>query len=138
VKRAFLEPLLGLLDKRELIAKLIATEVNPAVKEFRELEARLLKHAKTDPNLRLWFQKEQREYNAQRDDFEKDLSRLDAIEMTIQLSQQTDEEVLEAIEHADKLAELTNRKIELHVEYLRRVNARLKAKIAEIAKEAES
>jgi hypothetical protein len=113
----FLTPYKRLIDVRQALEKRIATELNPAIRQLRELET-ILRSFAAKNTLAVWLREQQQEYNTAQAEFEQEYAKLDIMESKIQPGTQSDREVLKAIDHAHALAEPNDRKIESHTAYL--------------------
>jgi len=135
----FAEPLFALLDKRNAVDARIREEVSPALREFNRLTSILLKHAATtgDVALQQRLADIKAEFGRRDQEISDQLSELEEAEMNIRPTNQTDEEVLKFIKHADELAALNLRRLELHADFIREQNKLLKAKIAELGLKAD-
>lgn len=136
----FRDPLLTLLDKRNSVDDRIRKEVTPVLREFNRLTSILLKHALTTGNLGLhdWLNGIKAEFGRRDQLISEQLSELEVAEMNIRPSNQSEEEVLKFIKHADELAALNLRRLELHADFIREQNQVLRAKIVELGLKTDS
>jgi hypothetical protein len=128
--KQLLQVVLALQAKTDSIDKLNSKQCTLIIKEFHRLKSLLQKHAQAsnNPELFEWVNGEQERYIADRLKANEEMAALGEAWMKIRPAD-TFEEMIARAQHADKIAELTERKTRLHIEFIQGMNARLKAKV---------
>jgi transcriptional regulator of aromatic amino acid metabolism len=115
------------------IGRLLIEQVAICEREFDQLKAELrsIAHQTRDVELVDWLRIENSRLDEESNAIQNALTTLEEVTMKMEPSANY-EEAVRRLEHVEALAKLTRHKIELHVQFLRESNARLKDKLAEV------